>query len=417
MEQKVTLYHRKAKGAVKIWSCWIRGCWIYSEWGQQGGRMNRTKEVIAHGRRSLSAQEVAQEVFDRKVKKRRKRGYVDSLTDVVRDIRVDDDELNFDRLPKSFAPAKPIKSIELDTARELDVTDKLFIQRKRDGMRHYLVSDTQGRLRIYSSGKDDMTEHLMPLIKDLRLPPRTILDVELVATRHATQADEFLIVSGIARSLPERARRMIHEAEKNDIRIQLMAFDLLWWDGEAVYRRKYQHRYRQVQDAVDYAMSALEDATLEGYPPIMRMPLVSKSPTRLCTIDEARAMVKKFKWEGLVLWRKDQATVVQVNGTPKRVNCWKDKPVTEEDVIATGYELGKGKYRNAVGKFNVACRVGTTLVAMGNCGTGLDDQTRADALGWTYPCVIQIEYDQKSDKGFRFPVFIRKRDDKKPTEC
>ena len=48
---------------------------------------------------------------------------------------------------------------------------------------------------------------------------------------------------------------------------------------------------------------------------------------------------------------------------------------------------------------------------------GGDDETRRAALKWTYPCVIQIEYDQKSDKGFRFPVFIRKRDDKKPAEC
>jgi ATP-dependent DNA ligase len=175
------------------------------------------------------------------------------------------------------------------------------------------------------------------------------------------------------------------------------------------------------------------------------MPLVSVSPTRLATLSEAIDLVKKHKWEGLVLWRKDQATVVHVNGSPARCNCWKLKPVGEEDVVATGYELGKGKNAKVVGKFRIATYqppsepTGTDMLMrradpqtrswkdghggggsfkpMGKCGTGLSDKLRTEALKWKYPCVIQIEYDQKSEKGFRFPVFIRKRDDKKVSDC
>lgn len=421
----VTLFHRKTKGTVKVWQCWVDGEYVYSRWGQQDGAMSETKERpgVKSGP-DRSALRTAMELFEKKVERKRKKGYVESMDTVVSSIQVDDTTLNFDRLPKSFAPAKPIKTYDPDEMAQWDKDEKIFIQRKRDGMRHYLVSDTKGRLKIYSSGKDDMTEHLQQLIKDLRLPPRTILDCELVVTEpNVHERDGFLVVSGIARSLPKRAQEQIRLAQARGARVQLMAFDLLWESGVPIYKSRYEDRYRRLSKVIGEAYQ------LSDYPlpvPLIRMPLVTVSPTRLATLKEALDLVKKHKWEGLVVWRKDQSTMVQVNGSPKRVNCWKLKPVGEEDVIATGYELGKGKNAKVVGKFNIAVAKTTSInrvesridfVPMGRCGTGLDDATRKAALSWTYPCVIQIEYDQKSEKGFRFPVFIRKRDDKKISEC
>jgi ATP-dependent DNA ligase len=418
--KQVTLYHRKANGKVKTWECWVDGLHVFTQWSQDGGKKNRTHERPGP-KRDLDGFDTAIELFKKRVARKLKKGYVRHLDDVVADIRVDDRTLNFDRLPKSFAPAKPIKTYDPDEMAKWAAEDLLFIQRKRDGMRHYLVSDTEGRLKVYSSGKDDMTEHLQPLIVDIKLPPRTILDCELVVTEPGKQErDGFLIVSGIARSLPERARSQIALAQRMGARVQLMAFDLLWYKGDPIYRKSYSVRYGMLAKTIEKADQATEGRTL------VRMPLVTISPTRLATLNEALDMVEKFKWEGLVVWRKDQATVVQVNGSPKRVNCWKLKPIGEEDVIATGYALGKGKNAKVVGKFLIAeWRRGKggkwahedRLVPMGRCGTGLDDETRKAALSWKYPCVIQIEYDQKSEKGFRFPVFIRKRDDKKVADC
>jgi ATP-dependent DNA ligase len=406
----ITLYHRKVKGKVKVWKCWVRGRWVYSEWGQQDGEMQTTKE-IATAKGSGTHEEAALRRFDRKVELRRRRGYVDTVAAVVEEVVVHDDTIDFDRLPRSFAPAKPVKKIDLRMAEKWDQQDLLFIQRKRDGMRHRLVADTKGELRIYSSSNDDVTEHLQPLLRGLKLPPRTILDVELAVTEPGPdECDGFLIVSGIARSLPDRARKQIALAEKMGAQVRLWAFDLLYLDGVPVYRSPYEQRHMVLTGLL------LKQKTQS----VLVMPnLVEKS------LGRAIEMVKKKKWEGLVIWRKDQATVVQVNGSPKRVNCYKVKFEKEEDVIATGFQLGKGKNADVVGKFEIALwdgdrgpRVhGRVLTPMGRCGTGLDDATREEALKWTYPCVIQIRYDVRTKKGFRFPVFVRRRIDKKVAEC
>lgn len=404
MKTQMTLYHRKASGAIKVWTCSVVGEEVWTTWGQKDGEIQNTKEWV-RARKGVSARERAVALFDKKVKKQKKRGYVEALNDVVANIKVKDSALNFDRLPKNFSPAKPIKTIDMETAKSWDQKGLLYIQRKRDGMRHFLVSGTDGTLRIYSSGKDDVTEHLSPLLKGLVLPPCTILDVELTVTEPGpTERDGFLIVSGIARSLALRARDQIKLAQGMGAKVELTAFDLLWLKGVAMYRKPYEYRYTILGEVI--ANRKCET--------LVQMPnLVGKD------LDRAIQMVKKRHWEGLVIWRKDQATVVHVNGSPARCNCWKVKLVQEEDVIATGYELGKGKNENVVGKFNIAIpgKQGlTSYIPMGRCGTGLSDDMREAALSWKYPCVIQIEYDQKSEKGFRFPVFIRKRDDKKPSE-
>jgi ATP-dependent DNA ligase len=420
--KSIELFHRKTSGAVKVWRCAVQGSSVTSEWGQLGGQFNKTVENVG-AKGGMTAPQRAVALYEKKVDRRRRKGYVAHASRIVDTVEVGNSSIDFDKpLPRSFAPGKPIKTYDPTEIALWEAEGKLLIQRKRDGMRHYLVSDSNSHLKIYSSGKDDMTEHLMPLIVDIKLPPRTILDVELVVTEPGKlERDGFLIVSGIARSKPERARTQIALAQGMSAKVQLFAFDLLWEHGVPIYRRKYEERYRRLAQVVEYADQATEGRTL------VRMPLVSISSTRLATLKQAIDMVKKYKWEGLVVWRRDQATVVRVNGSPCRVNCWKIKPVGEEDVIAYGYETGKGKNENVVGKFligvwdssrkNYASSAKAMIKPMGKCGTGLTDKDRVDALKWKYPCVIQIEYDQKSEKGFRFPVFIRKRDDKKPSDC
>lgn len=398
---KTTLYHRRVDGSVKVWTTWLRGTTIVTRWGQQGGKMSETSDIIK-GTKRQSARVRAQARFNKRIQNRIRKGYVTHLSNVVADVQVA--TLNFDNLPRSFAPAKPIKQISNTEMHRIHTNGNLMIQRKRDGMRHFIVCDTQGQVRVYSSGKADVTDHLRPLVKELedRLPPRSILDAELVVTLDDyDESDGFREVSTIARSNPDRARRQIAAIQKAGHTVQLIVFDMLYWNGKEVWREQYSKRWMRLE-------------CLRRNKFVVRMPFLDvKTP------DEARALVKKRKWEGLVVWDLSKSTMVRMNGSPCRVNCWKDKLVCEDDVIATGYELGKGRNREVVGKLRIAVRGPqglTSYVPMGKCGTGLDDKTREDALSWKYPCVIQIEYDKRSEKGFRFPVFIRKRDDKKVTE-
>jgi ATP-dependent DNA ligase len=203
---------------------------------------------------------------------------------------------------------------------------------------------------------------------------------------------------------------MIKQAIDADCRVQLMAFDILWYRGKSIWKRPYKERYEQLSQVVQLSAPKM------GYTQPHSLVPVPNLKGR--DLEEAIELVQDKHWEGLVVWRKDQSTMVHINGSPDRRNCWKIKLVKEADVVAVGYERGKGKNRNVVGKFKIAIpSSGVVFKPMGRCGTGLDDKTREEALKWKYPVVIQIEYDQKSEKGFRFPVFIRKRDDKKPSEC
>lgn len=411
----ITMYHRKVGGQIKVWQCWVEGNVVHSKWGQHGGMLSVTSER-QHAKRERGGAEVARDRWEKKVETKKKKGWMERLSAVVDTVQSTGMVDFIKPLPRSFAPAKPIKTYDPNEVAAWDRDDLLFIQRKRDGMRHYLVSDAKGAVKIYSSGKEDMTQHLEPLLRNFDMPPNTILDCELTCTTPEDSDQKgFLVVSGIARSLPDRARAQISAAWEAGHEINLFVFDVLWYEGEPVFRLPYEKRYMLVAQILKKAYSF--SINYRAFTGVYRMPLVQISRTRLATLTQAIDLVKKKGWEGLVIWRKDQSTMVQVNGSPKRVNCWKVKPVKEEDVVATSFNFGKGKNEKVVGAFNIALYRGGKLVPMGNCGGGLDDKTRQDALGWTYPCVIQIEYDQVSEKGFRFPIFKRPRPDKKPKEC
>jgi ATP-dependent DNA ligase len=419
IEHHIKMFHRSKSGIIKVWECWVIRSWVHSCWHMDGGVSSVTKEFVKPKNKWSEKQvNTAYLMWLKKIKKKKRKGYVVDTDSVIKSVEVDGTKMNFDLLSRAFTPAKPIKKVNVAQMTKWETENRLLIQRKRDGQRHYLVSNSKGELKIYSSGKEEKTEHLASLLVGLKLPPKTIMDCELVCTTpNDNDQAGFLIVSGIARSKPNRARAAIKRQQQDGNRIELLVFDLLWENGTPVFEYRYEDRYRRIAKVLEKGYGTSERPQF-----VRRMPLVSISPTRLATLREAIDMVSKKKWEGLVLWRKDESTMVQMNGTPARVNCWKLKPLKEEDVIAVDYKLGKGKNRNVVGTFNIglaedAGPAGWRVRPMGKCGGGLDDETRKKALSWTYPCVIQIEYDSMSEKGFRFPIFKRKRDDKKPSDC
>lgn len=401
---ETVLYHRRKDGGIKVWSVKLTHDRVTQSWGVHEKKMQRTVHVVK-GNDRQSAILRARHRYERLIEMRERKGYVRSLGQLATGVRVDDNQLNFDALPRHFAPGKPVKQHDMEKLLIWERSGLLSIQRKWDGMRHRIVSNSKGRIQIYSSSNADVTQALLPLIGSLKLPSKTILDVELVAVTH-TGHDSFNTVSSVARSLPVRAHRMIRTAMDQRIVVKFIAFDILYEAGQPTYRWSYADRRERLEALL--SKSVVEVAQETGSP-----------------LAKSIQCVTKYGWEGLVVWRLDQATVVRTNGSPERVNCWKVKLVKEADVVATGFELGKGRNSKVVGKFRIAVRNSRVqsehhnlaFTPMGKCGGGLDDATREAALSWTYPCVIQIEYDSKSDKGFRFPTFIRKREDKAVTEC
>jgi ATP-dependent DNA ligase len=411
MTRNITLFSRTTSGTIKMWSCWIEsdGVTVTSQWGIQGGALQTTSETLtSRGKKGTaafrSAREVAIEEHDRQVKKKIKAGAVLNVEDAVEaqieKMKVD---LDFDKLPKSFAPAKPIREIDPSTARDWDKQGLFIKQRKRDGMRYFIVKGKE-KTRIYSRGMEDMTEHFSWMTHELDLPSYTVLDAELVGT-NPDGSDNHEAIQQVSRALPARswetAQRLM---TKQKVTLQFMVFDLLFHRQLPVWQLPYEERYKALR-------RCLIDA--HDIEPRHVVPMESYD-VELSILEK---VVNEKAWEGLVLWRKDLPTVVHVNRSPKRTNCYKYKPLKEDDFVALGYEKGKGRLARTMGKLHIAMYENGRLVPMGKVGTGFSDKDRDAAMGWKFPCAVQIKYEKRTKNAVRHPVFMRKRDDKKPKEC
>ena len=134
---------------------------------------------------------------------------------------------------------------------------------------------------------------------------------------------------------------------------------------------------------------------------------------------EAMQLVRtnKEQIEGLVLMDLSQSIEVTMNGKPNRCASWKIKSRGDADVIADGYVEGRGKHQGRIGALKI-CQFDTEgrRVDLGTVG-GLTDIDR-DPNSWSFPCVIEIKYDQRfPDTGkFQFGQFSKRHEDKLPND-
>jgi len=417
----LTLFANASKGGKKRWSISIdpeSPDTVTVEWGIVGGTLQRSSDVAKPkgriGTKSYkTAETVARDNYDRQVRKKREEGYLAAgETAAVADY--------LKALDKNFVPAKPVQSATQEELEALDATGKLWIQRKRDGRRHLVLvtNEVPSRVRIYSRRMEELTDHLPSVchgIRNLMLPHGTILDGEIIVV-NPDGSDNFRACGEFTNPATNPAKAAARAAEYD---VRYMVFDVLYHAGKPVWQLPYDERYRlalknltrnpnkpvHLAEVINY-----RDDQLETFNPSLRAPLA-----------QLQMLAVREKWEGLILWERDKASVVRMGGKPKRVNATKWKPKLDKDVIATGYYLGSGEWSDVVGGFFLA-EIDPTTGAQrdaGKCGTGFDADERTEALGWTYPCVIAIQCDyQEPESGkFRFPVFKKKHEDKTPDEC
>jgi bifunctional non-homologous end joining protein LigD len=308
-------------------------------------------------------------------------------------------------LDKNFVPAKPINDMTEEELRDLDRAGRLIIQRKRDGRRHLVLKTRDGNIRIYSRRMEELTDH-MPLVRDalavLPIPNGTILDGEIIVDRDGT--DDFRATGTFTnpKTKPEKAA-----AASMALPVKFVLFDVLFLSGCTHWNQDYSVRWQTCNEIAGW-----DETGIIVTPQSFTMDLA-----------DCQKMVRDLGWEGLVCWIKDQHTIVREGGNPKRTNCVKWKPIKEGDFIATGFYLGSGELSNVVGGLSLEeIDPNDKLFGMrrdcGNVGTGFDAELRKEALTWDYPCVVEIKYDCQQPSGkLRFPVFVRKRDDKAIDEC
>jgi bifunctional non-homologous end joining protein LigD len=198
----------------------------------------------------------------------------------------------------------------------------------------------------------------------------------------------------------------------------LIAFDVLWLDGEDL-------RSRPLEERRDLLASLLANA-----PPAIR--LAERLPPPGKTALEAAA---RRGFEGLIAKKRGSPY------EPGRSRAWlKLKAINAQEVAIVGFTRSKSQ-REEIGALLVGIADGGTLRFAGKVGTGFSARQRADLLRtlsrdavpaprvtgaprmrdaiWVEPkLVAQVQFvEWTSDGKLRHPSFLGLRPDKSPEEC
>jgi len=207
--------------------------------------------------------------------------------------------------------------------------DGWFIEPKWDGVRA-VVTVHDGRVTIASRLGNDVTGGYPELegLADALGGRSAVLDGEIVAFDERTGRPSF-----------QRLQRRMHvrqpgAALRREVPIQLLAFDVLWLDGELVAERPQAERRK-----------VLEELALDG-PCWHTSPLIPPAPA-----DELLDACRRIGMEGYVAKRAD---AVYVPG--RRSSAWiKVKCVKRREFVVGGWSEGQGGRSGSIGSLAVGC--------------------------------------------------------------
>lgn len=261
------------------------------------------------------------------------------------------------------------------------------VEPKMDGHR-VLVHVGRTRARLYTGGGKDKT-YLAPHLCESafeQFPRGTWIDGEACAFGGSTEG------WGVAQSVLGSTTR-----HPRYLDLQLVAFDLLAFDGEDIRRKTLRER-REVSNQV----KALE--------PIVATVILPAS-------DKAVQQIVAVGYEGAMIKLQDG-----MYASGKRSGSWlKYKVRLTGDGIVMGYKDGKDSFAGMIGSivFGQYDSEGV-LRERGRC-SGMDMETRRDITAHQKEYLgrpFEFAYNGRMPSGgYRHPQFRRFRSDKLPEEC
>lgn len=397
MPKIVWLVQKNRQGQIKYIKLTLEGKRITRTWGIKGGK---EREPIFHDYVALNvgkANEVspagaALADLIRIMDKKKKEGYLvaEDLDNLPLLLDVDPlDNLDYDDINTGFCISKPIQTVTIKKLDELINSGSARFFVKYNGGCHFFVVNGSGEVRIYTRRWDDHTSKyplLVQSITDHCFPPETIGAMEvcvdpLLNREHMWCFKQFAEISktGTVNGKCKPDQSEAHELQKKNP-IKGAVFALLYLGGEQIHHWPYAEVLEQVEL---YVKPLSANNTLFA-------PQEVKAPSGESLLSLAVTLKKAI--EGFVAWDVNQALEITMNGKPLRRAAWKVKARGEMDVIAWGGEFGKkaGLY----GSLKI-CRLDAegTAVDMGTVGGLKHKQGEADPSYWTFPCVIEIGYD------------------------
>lgn len=347
--------------------------------------------------------------------------------------------------PMKYATAK--KKEVLDAAL---LDPNYCIQLKKDGSSYILAKDMDGSIHLYGDkiskktgvviDKIDNLPHFMKLAAE-RFPNGSQLIVEVCyrydwTNRVWLPKTKSSCVNSIMLSDPAKAIKRQEETEL----CECYVFDMLYWNGEAVYTEDFEQRWKKVIDVYESwsdlpAWFGLADTCLNHKEEII---------AEWLSTEEEGGVLKMLRST-----KKTSAAhhVREIGATAARPmnTCFKIKQVDTVDVVIMGVEMPTSTYTgkdpenhaykdengNAVNRlwalgmansFTIGVYDNGELRKIGTVASGLDDEMRLAAsenpdefIG----AVIEVDCMSKdnSAKTLRHPRLMRMRPDKGAEQC
>jgi DNA ligase-1 len=308
---------------------------------------------------------------------------------------------------------RPVQAMLAQTGTAIDAIEtwgEAAVETKFDGARIQIHYDGE-TAELFSRNLEDVTDSL-PEVADFverSLDTPVIIDGEVVA------------VGGDGQPLPfqevlRRFRRK-HDiaAAREDVTVELRAFDCLHADGDDFLDAPLERRHERLLELLGEATAEL--SVLDGTEEIAEL--------------EAQAL--EAGHEGIMLKNPDSTYTPGSRGQ----NWLKRKPDVETlDLVVTGAEWGEGRRANRFGTFLVSVRTEDGYDPIGKVATGITDteletlqerlepHVRSEAgtqLDIEPAVVFEVGYEEiqrsptyASGYALRFPRFVGVREDKSP---
>lgn len=313
-------------------------------------------------------------------------------------------------------PRRVIKPMLAETGSEQDIPLHSYTQqRKYDGTRSYIIKEGTTVLMISArSFKNDYAPLFPEIVEEIHNLPvySAIIDSELTFFKKGTDRDEFLT----ALAGPETKKGYVAKC---------MAFDVLYVNGESVESKPFEERMYLLDKIIPDRLQHIKE--------------VKTIVDRKEKIEFFEAQTRAKQGEGVVL--KKSGSLYHEGA---RSHDWlKVKHWKSDEAVVIGYTLGKGGRKSTFGSVVLAQKdrkTGKWRIVGKSSGFShaqlIDFQARMQAIKrvkpppivgaipsdvevWVDPkIVLEIKYYERTKDGnFRFPAFLRERDDKKPSDC
>jgi DNA ligase-1 len=315
-----------------------------------------------------------------------------------------------------LAVGRPVKAMLAQAGTALDALDaweRAAVETKFDGARVQVHYDGE-TVRLFSRNLEDVTDPLPEIVRTVEraLDVPAILDGEVVAIDGDGSPRPFQDV------LRRFRRKHDIQATRDDVTVELRAFDCLHADGADLLDAPLVDRHDRLRTVFDGEISTIR---------------LTDAPEEIADL-EASALAAGH--EGIML--KDPASAYTPGNRGK--NWLKRKPDVETlDVIVTGAEWGEGRRANLLGTFLLSVRDGEEYRTIGKVATGITDEKLEELHERLDPyvrsesgteveiepaIVFEVGYEEiqrsptySSGYALRFPRFVSVREDKDPDDA